>query len=294
MYTEFFVGGNSDNRDMNSSLNRPRFELPENFQVRSFGLKSLELPYAWANVPTPAVLTLTVTFGGEATQTYTATLPAGEYTINTFLKATQASFSGLPALGNTVLSLLNIIPDTTPVPVGYDDEPTGRARFEFPPAMWGASAGDVRSIRLTYGAQWKTLVQFPYSDRAEQDPWHEKAAADGGASPTFMLTPWTMRFLPSHLYLHSTLMRNTFYGSTRRPAGGFKSQTIMAKIAIPDGLTWNQSQVVYGNLSLSPDFLFTTSPVTDVNRMEFWVTDEHYNEIDFLGNYFSLTLAFVV
>jgi hypothetical protein len=315
MYSEFHVSGLCPSRELVSTLNHPTFQLKETITIRSLALKEAEIPFAWANVTSESVVTFVFDFT-DGTQTgFMVILPLGNYSVNSFLELCRSSLiAGLyltigPAIA---IDWTKVSFYLSPVPINLlvaNKEYNGKVTFEFQPGMWALVPKRCLKSHIVFGKGWSTLFQYPLHERLGLRPevlFLGKTYGQGPVLTTeftppalnvaidrsyFAETPYYARFLPSHLLMHCNVMQTMRYGSVYRTQGGFTSNTVLAKIPLKTELPWNLSQMVYENTQLCPGFMFSSNVTEIFDRLTFWVTDDELNEIDFLGNYFSLTLS---
>ena len=279
-YREFHLNSDSDARSSGSTSNEPSFDLGDTLWCDSFQLKYAAIPMTWNNMPVAGSFTIrAVDVASGLPWTWNGSLAAGQYTVATFPVALQTAIRaavltpGGPVmppilLGNFIVSVFDL---------------QGKLTFTQPIAGIPAPSS---GWTITWKGQLGKI--FNYSWDIIQKNQAIMPLIGGNAANAVGTSTYSLTLIPTYLFLHSNMMQGTPYYSTARPQGGFKSNTIMAKIPIKENSLWVTGYNTFAN-EMHESFFFSNSGSYD--HLNFWFTDEEYNIIDFNGHGFSLTVA---
>lgn len=291
-YAEFHLSSDSDQRSLRSTVSRPIFELNESIEPSAFTLKSASIPLTWCTLTTPSSFVVSVSdasnFPNPSTIIWRAIVPDACYTLTTLAEKLQALIRGFENVTSgpyTVLQAGSVAnPDYSTVNVNLLSD----LRMEFF-IFFGFATGD-RFVRFEWEGGLKTVANRSSEEEATLDVLYDVDNIVGTPEKFKSKYPW--RLIPNFIYLHSNIMSGTRYGRHLRPQGGFKSNTILAKIPIDFEYVFGSQIMPYVNPSLDPAYLFGNTAL--FNHLEFWLTDEFGTELDLQNVGFSLTLAMIL
>lgn len=279
-YREIHLNSDDSTKSKGSTRNRPLWEFQDSLDVSKFTVRSVEAPYSWLVLSTAQSFDVDLDFKFDdghdeeiVNLVYKATIPKQGANIDwdDMLEILEAAFNTMvPTSSNQPL----IKYDATTIEVEESQSSEGKIKITFPPDTFLTLV----SGKLT----WTTTQLQQIFNHDSFDPvltWRGNT----------VITSNQIELRPSIVFLHSSLMQNTRYGSGTINNDGSRTGSILAKIPIKDLAEYG----TYVSWENTADFTRMFTCTTPIDRAEFWFTDAHQKEIDFGGYGFSLTLSLI-
>jgi len=311
-YREFYVRGVGRELTVDSNRNRPCYLLSAPLAIKKINVKTVELPLTfnpkiWDN-RLPFISTYTFSDGTIFTFTDYIDLSGGVVLSAALIESQMDTAFGIhnsdtganlvadptvnlviSGTGDDTIQLNATAPNVTLQTSGVY---AGRFLIEATEATASGGGITVTEMEVDFikGSLLAKLMDFP--------PYVEATitTSDDALGVIFntLSTAPTIRTRPSYFLLHSNLRTGMVYHSTAVPAE--TSGTIIAKVTVPqsDSIYLGESAVTWVNPCQDPA-LFMTTDEADYSKLEFWMTyPDGTTEVDFGGDYFSLTLSTLV
>lgn len=284
-YAEFHLSSEGTQRAQQSTRSHPVFELNETIQPCSFNLKQASIPLSWCNVASGSATILVddpslpgaFDLSGPTVSVWKLILAPKCYNIDSLAQSLQVILRAFNT-GNAEVEGAHGGVSWGNVVVAVESDL--RLSFTIPTTF---NVGANLEIRIYWEGDLKTFANRTWDNTDYLALPHDELVA----VKTLSKHPW--RLIPNFIYLHSNIMTGTSYGRQLRTQGGFKSNTILAKIPINSEYIFGEQVMPYTNM-LDPAFMYSAG--SSLSHLEFWFTDETTGrELDFQNVGFSLTLA---